>query len=78
MKSNKFLVKIFNDDKTLKSEKEYKSFKEIQADLNIDYHVVREINKITDGAIVKKFTHATITELFEKLKIYKLKTKYNI
>jgi hypothetical protein len=78
MKTNKFLVKILNDDKTVKSEKEYKSFREIQADLNIDYHVIREINKITDGDIIKKFTHNTITELYEKLKIYKIKMKYNI
>ena len=78
MKTNKFLVKVFNDDKTVKSEKEYKSFRDIEAELNIDYHVIREIHRISEGVIVKKFTHATITELVEKLKIYKLKMKYNI
>jgi hypothetical protein len=33
MKTNKFIVRLFNDDKTLKSEKEYKSFRDIQAEL---------------------------------------------
>ena len=78
MKTNKFIVRLFNDDKTLKSEKEYKSFRDIQAELNIDYHIIREIHRISEGIIVKKYTHNTITELCEKLKINKLKMKYNI
>ena len=78
MKTNKFIVRLFNDDKTLKSEKEYKSFRDIQAELNIDYHIIREIHRISEGIIVKKYTHNTIAELYEKLKIHKLKMKYNI
>lgn len=78
MKNNKFLVKIFNEDGTVKTEVQYKSFREISNTYNITYHDAREINKICNGNIKKKYTHGNITYLLNKIKIYNIEPEYKI
>jgi len=78
MKNNKFLVKTFNEDGSEKTETQYKSFREISNAYNITYHDAREINKICNGNIKKKYTHGNITNLLTKIKIYNIEPVYKI
>lgn len=74
----KFTLRVLNDDGTVKKEQQYKTLREIAKDLKIDYHQVRELNRITEGKIQKKFLHSTLNELSEYVKIYDIKFKLNI
>ena len=78
MKNYKFLVKTFNEDGTPKTETQYKSFREISNTYNLTYHDVREINRICDNVIKKKYTHGNITSLLTKIKIYSIEPVYKI
>jgi len=69
MKSNKFEVVLLNADGTVRESKQFKSYKEISESLNIAYHIVRDINQISDGTMSKKFYHNQLTELLTKMKI---------
>ena len=59
-------------------EKEYKTLKEISDDLNVEIHIIRKINKLTEGRIDFIKPHNSHKELYEKLKIYNIKKTYNI
>ena len=59
-------------------EKEYKTLKEISDDLNVEIHIKRKINKLTEGRIDSIKPHNSHKELYEKLKIYNIKKTYNI
>ena len=59
-------------------EKEYKTIKEISDDLNVEIHIIRKINKLTEGRIDSIKPHNSHKELYEKLKIYNIKKTYNI
>ncbi len=59
-------------------EKEYKTLKEISDDLNVEIHIIRKINKLTEGRIDRIKPHNSHKELYEKLKIYNIKKTYNI
>ena len=78
MKNDKFSVKKFNEDGTEKSELQFKSFREISNTYSITYHDAREINKICNGNIKKKYTHGNITYLLNKIKIYNIEPVYKI
>ncbi len=57
---------------------EYKTLKEISDDLNVKIHIIRIINKLTEGRIDSIKPHNSHKELYEKLKIYNIKKTYNI
>jgi hypothetical protein len=78
MKNNKFNVQILNENAEIMKEKQYKSYKEICDDIQLDYHVIRELNKICDGKVQKKFTHDHLTNLSKKLKITTIHNQLNI
>jgi len=59
-------------------EKEYKTLKEISDELNVEIHIIRKINKLTEGRIDSIKPHNSHKELYEKLKIYNIKKTYNI
>ncbi len=59
-------------------EKEYKTLKEISDDLNVEIHIIRKINKLTEGRIDSIKPHNSHKELYEKLKIHNIKKTYNI
>jgi hypothetical protein len=59
-------------------EKEYKTLKEISDDLNVEIHIIRKINKLTEGRVDSIKPHNSSKELYEKLKIYNIKKTYNI
>jgi hypothetical protein len=69
MKNNKFNVQWLKEDGSVDKQQEFKSFKAIESALNLDYHVIRELHKITDGKVQKKFTHDNLKKLSKKLKI---------
>jgi hypothetical protein len=69
MKNNKFNVIWLDAEGNVHKEQQYKSFKEIEEELGLDYHVVREINKISDNKITKKFLHDNLKELSKKVRI---------
>jgi hypothetical protein len=53
-------------------EKEYKTLKEISDDLNVEIHIIRKINKLTEGRIDSIKPHNSHKILYEKLKIYNI------
>ncbi len=57
---------------------EYKTLKEISDDLNVEIHIIRKINKLTEGRIDSIKPHNSHKGLYEKLKIYNIKKTYNI
>ncbi len=61
-------------------EKEYKTLKEISDDLNVEIHIIRKINKLTERRIDSIKPHNSHKELYEKLKKYNIKKHiiYNI
>jgi hypothetical protein len=59
-------------------EKEYKTLKEISDELNVEIHIIRKINKLTEGRVDSIKPHNSHEELYEKLKIYNIKKAYNI
>ncbi len=74
--SNKFrLIKKTDNGEV---EKEYKTLKEISDNLNVEIHIIRKINKLTEGRIDSIKPHNSHKELYEKLKIYNIKKTYNI
>lgn len=69
MKNNKYIVIFLKSDGTEDKSKEYKSFKEIENELGLNYHDVREIHKITNNKINKKFLHDNLKLLSQKIQI---------
>ena len=59
-------------------EKEYKTLKEISDELNVKIHIIRKINKLTEGRVDSIKPHNSHKELYDKLKIYNIKKTYNI
>ncbi len=78
MKNDTYKVQIYNDDKTIKSEKNYKKLSDIANALNVDYHTIREIYRMTENKSVKKFTKTKTTDLFNKIHIFDIKHEINI
>jgi hypothetical protein len=59
--NNKFrLIKKTNNGEV---EKEYKTLKEISDDLNVEIHIIRKINKLTEGRIDSIKPHNSHKEL---------------
>ena len=50
----------------------------ISDDLNVEIHIIRKINKLTEGRVDSIKPHNSHKELYEKLKIYNIKKTYNI
>lgn len=69
------LVKITESENI---EKEYKTLKEIAEDLNVEIHMVRKINKLSENRIKSERPHKCHQELFDKIKIYNIKKDYKI
>ena len=52
-----------------KYRKESKTYKDLSQQLNIDYHLVRDIHLIRQGQKAKKFLHKDLSTLLKKIKI---------
>jgi uncharacterized membrane protein YjjP (DUF1212 family) len=78
MKNEKLKVITYNEDGTVKAETNFKSFRDISSAYGLTYHDVREINRICDNIIKKKYTHSNITNLLTKIKIFSIQPIYNI
>ena len=74
--NNKF--RLIKKTDTGEVEKEYKTLKEISDDLNVEIHIIRKINRLTECRIDSIKPHNSHKELYEKLKIYNIKKTYNI
>ena len=70
------LVKISEDGQS--TEKEYKTLKEISDELNVEIHMIRKINKLSENLIKSERPHNCHKELIEKLKIYNIKKDYKL
>ena len=57
---------------------EYKTLKDISIDTGDEIHIIRKINKLTEGRIDSIKPRNSHKELYEKLKIYNIKKTYNI
>lgn len=78
MKNNKFIVVFLKPDGSEDKCQEYKSFKEIEDALGLEYHIVREINRISDNKIQKKFLHDNMKALNQKIKIKSIKKEIKL
>lgn len=72
MKNYKYIVKFHHDEN--KNHKCYRTYKEISEDINLPYHVVRELHKNCDGYIERKYLHEKLKRLVTQVKI---QTLYN-
>lgn len=57
---------------------EHKTLNEISVLLNVELHIIRKINKLTEALIKNEKPHYCHKELYEKVKIYNIKKNYNI
>lgn len=78
MKNEKVKLQILNDDGSVKTEKLYKSFKDLANDINIEYHIIRQINAVSEGKVIKKFTHPNMSILLKKFKVVNVKPKLSL
>ena len=69
--NNKF--RLIKQTENGEVEKEYKTLKEISDELNVEIHIIRKINKLTEGRIDSIKPHNSHKELYDKLKIYNIK-----
>ena len=74
--NNKYKLLKFTDEGTI--EKEYKTLKEIADELNVEIHMIRKINKLSENLIKSERPHKCHRELLEKIKIYNIKKDYKI
>jgi uncharacterized protein YjaG (DUF416 family) len=74
--NNKF--RLIEQTENGEVEKEYKTFKEITEELDVEINIIRKINKLTEGRINSIKPHNSHEELYDKLKIYNIKKTYNI
>ena len=59
-------------------EKQFKTLKEISEELNVELHLIRKINNLTENYIKSERPHKCHRELFDKVKIYNIKKEYKI
>ena len=64
------------NDKNQTIIKDYKTLKEISKELNVEIHLIRKINQLTEERCESIKPHHVHKELFDKLKIYTLKKHY--
>lgn len=64
------VVQIDGDNNLIK---EYKTLKEVAKDLDIELHLVRKNNKITEGRMESKRPHHIYRDFFNNTKIYNIK-----
>lgn len=69
--SNKYRVVQKNGDNTIT--KDYKTLKDVAQDLDIEIHLVRKNNKITEGRVESKRPHHIYRDFFDNTKIYNIK-----
>ena len=74
--NNKF--RLIKQTENGEVEKEYKTLKEISDELNVEIHIIRKINKLTEGRVDSIKPHNSHKELYDKLKIYNIKKTSNI
>lgn len=74
--NNKYILTIQSDNGEIK--REYKTLTDISNDLNVEIHIIRKINKLTENMVANIKPHTTHKELYEKIKIYNIKKTFNI
>ena len=74
--NNKFRLIKQTDNGAI--EIEYKTLKDISIDTGVEIHIIRKINKLTEGRIDSIKPHNSHKELYEKIKIYNIKKTYNV
>ncbi len=74
--NNKFTLTMQTENGEI--QREYKTLKEISDDLNIEIHIIRKINKLTENRTQSHRPHNSHKELYDKIKIYNIKKTFNI
>lgn len=73
-----FKYKLVKTTEEGESVKEYKTLKEISDELNVEIHMIRKINKLSENQIKSERPHKCHRELLDKIKIYNIKKDYKI
>ena len=58
--------------------KQYKTLKDISNELNIELHLIRKINQLTEKRCESIKPHIRHHEIYNKIKIYNIVKEYNI
>lgn len=74
--NNKFT--LIMQTETTPIQREYKTLKEISDELNIEIHIIRKINKLTENRVQSIKPHNSHKDLYDKIKIYNIKKTFNI
>ena len=75
--SEKFRVQILNDDGSVQVEMCFKSYRAIAKTLNLEYHVVRSLEQLTENKVTRKYLHPTLKELSKKFKVFQNIKQYD-
>lgn len=73
----KFQVIFLDENGNEKSKRDFKSYKDISENLNIGYHLVRDLHLISIGKKTKKFYHKDLQKLMTKIKIIEIEKEFN-
>ena len=74
--NNKFKLIIATEN--IEREKEFKTLKEISKDLNVEIHLIRKVNKLTENRANNIKPHNIYKDLYERVKIYNIKKEFNL
>lgn len=74
--NNKFTLIMQTENTPI--QREYKTLKEISDELNIEIHIIRKINKLTENRVQSIKPHNSHKDLYDKIKIYNIKKTFNI
>ena len=74
--NNKFTLIMQTENTPI--QREYKTLKEISDELNIEIHIIRKINKLTENRAQSIKPHNSHKDLYDKIKIYNIKKTFNI
>jgi uncharacterized tellurite resistance protein B-like protein len=75
--NNKYIVKILNEDGTVRREEYFKTIKDISDKYNVDGHILRDIIKISEGKKVKKFIHSQNELIYKTFNIQIIKPSFD-
>jgi hypothetical protein len=76
--NNKYKLVILSNDGNIEREKDFKTLKEISDDLNVEIHLIRKVNKLTENRAINIKPHNTYKDLYDRVRIYNIKKEFNI
>ena len=68
--NGKLRLQILNEDGSVNTEMRFKTYRAVAKQLNLEYHVVRAMEQLTDKKVSRKYLHPTLKEVSKKFKLF--------